>query len=539
MFAFGGRYAASRFILVVWRMAHTRNCRVRDGVAALQWHASRYVFHRTKVIDLAGLIVYNLSNWTGLRERAGSQGLPFVEGSIRRRERAPLPCGHAPKAAAMHQFHVDSPKGARRMNAVSEALKTEPSTSIKIDGKRLWDSLMTMAKIGATPKGGVCRLALTDLDREGRDLIVSWAKEAGCTVTVDQMGNVFMRRAGRNPDALPVMTGSHADSQPTGGRFDGIYGVLGGLEVIRSLNDHGIETEHPVEVVIWTNEEGSRFAPAMVASGVFAGVFTLEYGLSRKDVDGKTIGEELKRIGYAGDLPCGGRPLHAAFELHIEQGPILEAEQKTIGVVTDAQGQRWYEITLTGQEAHAGPTPMPRRRDALLGAARVVDLVNRIGLDNAPFGCATVGMMQVYPNSRNVIPGRVFFTVDFRHPDDAVLAKMDAALREGVANIANGIGLETALEQIFYYAPIAFDEACVKSVRAAAERFGYPHRNMVSGAGHDACYLSQVAPTSMVFVPCVDGISHNEIEDATFEWIEAGANVLLHAMLERACEPVS
>ena len=322
------------------------------------------------------------------------------------------------------------------MNAVSEALKhAEPTTSIKVDGKRLWDSLMTMAKIGATPKGGVCRLALTDLDKQGRDLIVSWAKEAGCTVSVDQMGNVFMRRAGRNPDALPVMTGSHADSQPTGGRFDGIYGVLGGLEVIRSLNDHGIETEHPVEVVIWTNEEGSRFAPAMVASGVFAGVFTLDYGLSRKDVDGKTIGEELKRIGYAGDLPCGGRPLHAAFELHIEQGPILEAEQKTIGVVTDAQGQRWYEITLTGQEAHAGPTPMPRRRDALLGAARVVELVNRIGLDNAPFGCATVGMMQVYPNSRNVIPGRVFFTVDFRHPDDAVLAKMDAALRQGVADI--------------------------------------------------------------------------------------------------------
>jgi len=422
------------------------------------------------------------------------------------------------------------------MNAVSEAALT---TAIHVNGQRLWDSLMEMAKIGATPKGGVCRLALTDLDKEGRNLIVQWAKEAGCTVSVDQMGNVFMRRAGRNNDLPPVMTGSHADSQPTGGRFDGIYGVLGGLEVIRSLNDRNIETEHPIEVVIWTNEEGSRFAPAMVASGVFAGVFTLDYGLSRKDVDGKTIGEELERIGYAGDVPCGGRPLHAAFELHIEQGPILEAENKTIGVVTDAQGQRWYEITLTGQEAHAGPTPMPRRKDALLGAARVVDLVNRIGLDHAPLACATVGMMQVHPNSRNVIPGRVFFTVDFRHPDDAVLAQMDAELREGVARIAGGIGLETQLEQIFYYAPVKFDADCVKSVRAAAGRFGYPHRDMVSGAGHDACYLSQVAPTSMVFVPCVDGISHNEIEDATPEWIEAGANVLLHAMLERACEPAS
>ncbi|KVW27511.1 Zn-dependent hydrolase [Burkholderia ubonensis] len=426
------------------------------------------------------------------------------------------------------------------MNAVSEAAKRAAlDPSIKVDGKRLWDSLMQMAKIGATPKGGVCRLALTDLDKAGRDLIVSWAKAAGCTVTVDQMGNVFMRREGRVPDAPPVVTGSHADSQPTGGRFDGIYGVLGGLEVIRSLNDYGIETEHPVEVVIWTNEEGSRFAPAMVASGVFAGVFSLDYGLSRKDVDGKTIGDELARIGYAGDVPCGGRPLHAAFELHIEQGPILEAEQKTIGVVTDAQGQRWYEITLTGQEAHAGPTPMPRRRDALLGASRVVDLVNRIGLDHAPFACATVGMMQVFPNSRNVIPGRVFFTVDFRHPDDAVLAQMDAALRDGVARIAGGIGLDTQLEQIFYYKPVAFDVDCVTAVRAAADRFGYSHRDIVSGAGHDACYLAQVAPTSMVFVPCVDGISHNEIEDATPEWIEAGANVLLHAMLSRACEPAS
>ena len=317
------------------------------------------------------------------------------------------------------------------MDAVTDSAL---DTSIRVNGKRLWDSLMTMAKIGATPKGGVCRLALTDLDREGRDLIVSWAKEAGCTVKVDQMGNVFMRRAGRNADAAPVMTGSHADSQPTGGRFDGIYGILGGIEVIRSLNDRGIETEHPVEVVIWTNEEGSRFAPAMVASGVFAGEFTLDYGLSRKDVDGKTIGEELKRIGYAGDEPCGGRKLHAAFELHIEQGPILEAENMTIGVVTDAQGQRWYEITLTGQEAHAGPTPMPRRRDALLGASRVVELVNRIGLDNAPLACATVGMMQVHPNSRNVIPGRVELTLDVRHPVDA--RRKAGLAQEGPATVA-------------------------------------------------------------------------------------------------------
>jgi len=418
------------------------------------------------------------------------------------------------------------------MNA---AFKTETAEVIRINGQRLWDSLMEMAKIGATPKGGVCRLALTDLDRQGRDLFVSWAKAAGCTISVDQMGNVFARRAGRNESALPVVTGSHADSQPTGGRFDGIYGVLGGLEVIRTLNDHAIVTEHPVEVVIWTNEEGSRFAPAMVASGVFAGVFTLEYGLSRADVDGKTMGEELARIGYAGDVPCGGRPIHAAFELHIEQGPILEAENITIGVVTAAQGQRWYEVVFTGQESHAGPTPMPRRRDALLGAARAIQLVNRIGLAHAPYACATVGMLQVHPNSRNVIPGQVFFTVDIRHPEDVVLAKMDAELRAGLATIAAEQKLVVSkLEQIFYYAPVPFDADCVASVRAAAQRFGYSHRDIVSGAGHDACYLAKVAPTSMVFVPCVDGISHNEVEDATPEWIEAGGNVLLHAMLERA-----
>ena len=414
------------------------------------------------------------------------------------------------------------------------AAMKESVAPLTINGARLWDSLMAMAQIGATPKGGVCRLALTDLDRQGRDLFVAWAKEAGCTIAVDRMGNVFARRAGRDDTLAPVVTGSHADSQPTGGKFDGIYGVLGGLEVIRTLNDHRIETERPIEVVIWTNEEGSRFAPAMVSSGVFAGVFSLDYGLSRRDVDGKTLGEELARIGYAGELPVG-KPIHAAFELHIEQGPILEAEGKTIGVVHAAQGQRWYEVVLTGQESHAGPTPMPRRRDALLGAARVIDLVNRIGHAHAPYACATVGMIQCHPNSRNVIPGRVFFTVDFRHPDDAVLAQMDAELRAGVAKIVEDTRVElTSLEQIFYYRPVAFDAACVASVRAAAERFGYSHRDIVSGAGHDACYLAQVAPTAMIFVPCIGGISHNEIEDATPAWIEAGANVLLHAMLGRA-----
>ncbi len=424
-------------------------------------------------------------------------------------------------------------EGAARAEALGMAL----DAGVRIDGRRLWDSLMELAKIGATPKGGVCRLALTDLDKAARDLIIDWGRQAGCSITIDQMGNVFMRRGGRNDALAPVLTGSHTDSQPTGGRFDGIYGVLGGLEVIRTLNDHGIETERPIEVVIWTNEEGCRFAPGMTASGVFAGVFALDYALGLHDMDGKTLGEELRRIGYAGETPCRRRPIHAAFELHIEQGPILEAEGLTIGVVTDAQGQRWYEIEMIGQEAHAGPTPMPRRRDALLGASRIVQLVNEIGLRHAPLACATVGMMRVYPNSRNVIPGRVFFTVDFRHPQDEILARMNDELREGIARVTAEIGLEANIDQIFYYAPVAFDRACAQAVRSAASRLGYGHREIVSGAGHDACYLAQVAPTSMVFVPCVDGMSHNEIEDALPEWIEAGANVLLHAVVDRASEP--
>ena len=406
--------------------------------------------------------------------------------------------------------------------------------NLRIDGQRLWQSLMEMAKIGATKKGGVCRLALTDLDKQSRDLFIEWCEAAGCSIKVDKMGSIFARRPGRNDDLAPVITGSHLDSQPTGGRFDGVYGVLSGLEVLRTLNDLGYETERPIEVAVWTNEEGSRFAPAMVASGVFGGVFDLEYGLSRPDQDGKTMGEELERIGYAGAEEVGGRDVHAYFEAHIEQGPILEDEELTIGVVTDAQGQRWYEATLTGVESHAGPTPMPVRKDALLGAARIVDLVNRIGLDNAPVACATVGMMNVYPNSRNVIPGQVFMTIDFRHPDDDVLAKMDVAFRAGVRDIVEPIGLELELEQIFYYAPIHFDEDCVNAVREGAANCDYSMREMVSGAGHDACYVSKVAPTSMIFIPCVDGISHNEVEDAKPEWVTAGCDVLLHAILDKA-----
>jgi beta-ureidopropionase / N-carbamoyl-L-amino-acid hydrolase len=407
-------------------------------------------------------------------------------------------------------------------------------SNVRIDGARLWDSLMEMAKIGATPKGGVKRLTLTDLDRQSRELFRKWCEAAGCSVTVDEMGNMFARRPGEDNALAPVMIGSHLDTQPTGGKFDGALGVLGALEVVRSLNDLNIRTRRPIEVANWTNEEGSRYAPAMIASGVFAGAYTKELAYSCLDAEGKRLGDELERIGFKGDESVGAHPVHAFFELHIEQGPILEDESIDVGVVTHGQGQRWYEIRLTGFESHAGSTPMPRRKDALLGAARLVELVNAIGLSKAPVGVSTVGMLNPYPNSRNVIPGEVFMTCEFRHPNDAALSEMDAALREGVKSIADKIGLTYDLKQVFYYAPVPFDPGCVEAVRRAAKHFGYSHRDIVSGAGHDACYLARVAPTAMVFTPCVDGISHNESEDIKQDWSTAGANVLMHAVLEKA-----
>ena len=407
-------------------------------------------------------------------------------------------------------------------------------SNVRINGARLWDSLMEMAKIGATPKGGCKRLTLTDLDKQGRELFRRWCEADGCTVKVDEMGNMFARRTGEDPSLPPVIVGSHLDTQPTGGKFDGVLGVLGALEVVRSLNDLKIKTRYPIEVANWTNEEGSRFAPAMVSSGVFAGVFTRDFAYSRVDSEGRTLGGELERIGFRGEEPVGGRHVHAYFELHIEQGPILEDENLDVGVVTHGQGQRWYEIRLTGFESHAGSTPMPRRKDALLGAARIVELVNR---DRPLEGAAgRVDRRDAEPLSEfaQCDPGEVFMTCEFRHPIDATLSEMDAALKEGVEAITKKIGLTCDLKQVFYYPPVAFDPGCVDAVRRAAERFGYSHRDIVSGAGHDACYLARVAPSSMVFTPCVDGVSHNEAEDIKQEWSTAGANVLMHAVLEKA-----
>jgi N-carbamoyl-L-amino-acid hydrolase len=410
--------------------------------------------------------------------------------------------------------------------------------TLHIDSDRLWQSLMQLAEIGATPKGGVCRLALTDLDRQGRDLFVGWCREAGLSVRVDAIGNIFARREGTDPSRRAVAMGSHIDTQPTGGKFDGNFGVLAGLEVLRTLNDAGLQTAAPIEVVAWTNEEGSRFVPVMMGSGVFTGAFGLDHVLPQKDVDGLTVGGELDRIGYAGAHTPGEVPggmFDAYFEAHIEQGPVLEAHNLPIGVVPGALGQRWYDVTVTGMEAHAGPTPMNQRHDALLAASQLVQTVNRIALDHAPHGRATVGFMQVSPNSRNTIPGTVKFSVDFRALDDDALAAMDAALRDACASLtATDERLSIDVEQVVYFPPCRFDATCIGHVRAAAEKLGLANMEVVSGAGHDAVYVADVAPAAMIFVPCKDGISHNEIEDAEQAHIAAGADVLLHAVLARA-----
>lgn len=406
--------------------------------------------------------------------------------------------------------------------------------TLEVSSERLYDSLMELAKIGATPKGGNCRLALTELDGQGRDLVTGWMKDAGMTVTVDQVGNIFGRRAGRNPDRAAVMTGSHIDTQPTGGKFDGCFGVLAGLEVVRTLNDHDIETDAPIDVAIWTNEEGTRFVPVMMGSGAFVGKFKLEDILNTTDAQGKRVGDELQAIGYAGSEPLGERAVGAYFEAHIEQGPILEHEQKTIGVVTGSLGLRWYDITVTGMEMHAGPTPMPIRQDALYAATFIMQDVVQNALDHAPHGRGTVGAATVHPSSRNVIPGKVTFTVDIRHADANELEHMRQRLLGTCTAIGDKHRVDIEIKEVSYFPPTPFDKDMVDTVREATRASGYPHMDIVTGAGHDAVYLAGVAPTAMIFVPCKDGISHNEIEDAKPEDLGAGAQVLFNAMLQKA-----
>lgn len=404
----------------------------------------------------------------------------------------------------------------------------------RINGDRLWRSLMDMAQIGPGVRGGNNRQTLTDEDAEGRKLFTSWCEAEGMSMHIDTMGNMFARLEGEDPSLDPIMIGSHLDTQPTGGKYDGVLGVLAGLEVIRSIRERGIKTKRPIEVVNWTNEEGTRFAPAMLASGVFAGMHTQDWAYDREDAEGKKFGDELKRIGYVGEEPVGARKLHAMFELHIEQGPILEIEEKDIGVVTHGQGLWWLQVTLTGKDSHTGSTPMPMRKNAGLGMARITELVHQIAMENQPEAVGAIGHCDVYPNSRNVIPGKTVFTIDFRSPHQDVLDGMKAKLEAEAPRIAEELGLGIEIESVGHFDPVTFDEGCVSAVRNAAERLSYSHRNIISGAGHDACWINRVAPTAMIMCPCVDGLSHNEDEEISREWATAGADVLFHAVLEYA-----
>ena len=420
------------------------------------------------------------------------------------------------------------------MTDVNRNKLDERGKNFRINGDRLWDALMERDKIGPGVAGGNNRQTLTDEDAEGRSLFKSWCEAEGMKMGLDKMGNMFARHEGSDPSLPPVMVGSHLDTQPTGGKYDGVLGVLAGLEIIRTLNETGIKTKHSIEVVNWTNEEGTRFSPPMLASGVFAGVHSLDWAYSREDATGKTVGNELARIGWIGDEEVGERKMAAFFELHIEQGPILEDEGIDIGVVTHGQGLNWLQVTLTGRESHTGSTPMQKRVNAGLGMARITQLVDEIAWSHAPLAVGAVGHCDVYPNSRNIIPGKVVFTIDFRHPTQEVIDDMEQRLRAGARAICEEIGLTIEIEQVGQFDPVEFDDDCVSAVRRAAERLGYSHRDIVSGAGHDACWINRTAPTAMVMCPCVDGLSHNEAEDISKEWATAGADVLFHAVVETA-----
>ena len=406
--------------------------------------------------------------------------------------------------------------------------------NLKINGDRLWKSIMEIAKIGPGVAGGNNRQTLTDEDAEARDLFKKWCTDSNLSMGIDKMGNMFACREGTDPSALPVYVGSHLDTQPTGGKYDGVLGVLGGLELIRSLDDMGIKTKHPIVIVNFTNEEGTRFAPPMMASGVFAGVHTLDWAYAKEDADGKKFGDELKRIGWIGDEEVGNRKMKAFFELHIEQGPILEAEGKDIGVVSRGQGLNWLQVTLTGRESHTGSTPMPMRKNAGLGMAKITNLVHEIAMSHQPDAVGAVGQCNVYPNSRNIIPGKVVFTIDFRSPSFDTQDDMEKRLYEGAKSICKDLDLELEIEKVGHFDPVTFDKECVSKIRGAAERLGYSHRDIISGAGHDACWINKVAPTAMVMCPCVDGLSHNEAEEISQDWAVAGSNVLFHAVLETA-----
>jgi beta-ureidopropionase / N-carbamoyl-L-amino-acid hydrolase len=405
---------------------------------------------------------------------------------------------------------------------------------MRINGERLWASLMTLAAIGSTPRGGCDRQALTDEDKAGRDLFTAWAQALGCTVSVDQVGNIFARRAGEDDSLPPVLMGSHLDTQPTGGRFDGVYGVMAGLEVLRTLAEHDFVTRRPIEVASWTNEEGCRFAPAMLGSGVVAGTYSLDYAYGRTDKSGRTFKAELERIGYLGTAPATPRSFHAVFEAHIEQGPILESSGTTIGAVTAIQGAYWLDVTLEGVACHAGPTPMEMRRDPWRAACPIIEGAFAIAARNEPWGRATIGDMKVAPGSRNTVPERLVMAVDLRHPDPETLAGMIDSFRALTELTAARHGIEARIEQVWHMPPTAFDPRLIDSIDDAARALGLSCQRLVSGAGHDSLHTAQYAPTAMIFVPCAGGLSHNEAEEASPADLEAGANVLLHAAVAAA-----
>ncbi len=401
---------------------------------------------------------------------------------------------------------------------------------LRIDSARLWASLETMARIGATGRGGCDRQALTDNDRAGRDQFVQWAVALGCRIAIDEIGNVFARCEGTEAGAAPVLIGSHLDTQATGGRFDGVYGVLAGIEVLRTLAEQGMRARRPIEIVNWTNEEGCRFAPAMLGSGVVAGAFALDYARSRTDRAGLTLGAELARIGYVGPEPARPRPFAAAFEAHIEQGPILEAAGTTIGVVTGIQGAYWLDVELMGSACHAGPTPMESRRDPWRAAVPIIEYAFALARERSPWGRATIGDVKIHPGSRNTVPERLVLSVDLRHPEVGVLAAMESQFRERVALFAAEARVEARVDTVWYMPPTQFDPGLIELIDRSAGNLGYSRKRMVSGAGHDSLYTARFAPTAMIFVPCRDGLSHNEAEDASPQDLAAGANVLLHAV---------
>lgn len=408
------------------------------------------------------------------------------------------------------------------------------SARLRVNQGRLWASLEAMAQIGATASGGCNRQALTDLDRQGRDLFMRWAEAVGCTIEIDEVGNLFARRAGSDPAALPVLAGSHLDTQATGGKYDGVYGVLAGLEVLRVLHENGVQTRAPLEVAVWTNEEGCRFAPAMLGSGVVSGTYTRDFAYAVKDKDGLTFRDELARIGYLGTRPAAPQAYAAMFEAHIEQGPILEKEGLTIGAVTGIQGAYWFDVTFTGQSCHAGPTPMEMRRDPWEAALPVMAGAFALARSHGPWGRATIGDVRVEPGSRNTVPARLVVSIDIRHPDAATLEGMAAQLRALVERECAAHGIAGEVAQVWHMPATAFDAGLTARVAAAAERLGHSCMEIVSGAGHDSLHTAQFAPTTMIFVPCADGLSHNEAEAATKEDLAAGADVLLQVMLDVA-----